>query len=183
MNLAGKRIWQIAAGDTNRRYQDVLLDWDVVAMGPGDAGWYPEHVSLDAGFSAHQVLALQQFCGQMTAGDIVVLRLGTAEVYGVGEVVGDYLWLDDFGDIDGWDLQHVRRIRWLWKYDGNAAKTFPAYTLKFGGTIQELNRELTNCQPCKGIFKIERRGGDPEDVGPFGRQGDLHLAVEAPRED
>ena len=46
-------------------------------------------------------------------GDLDVLRLGTSEVYGVGEVLGDYPGVDEFGDVDGWALQHVRRVRWL----------------------------------------------------------------------
>ncbi len=36
-----------------------------------------------------------------TDGVLVVLRLGTSDVYGVGEVVGDYQWVDEFGDGDG----------------------------------------------------------------------------------
>lgn len=34
MDLSGRRIWQIAAGDgTERNYPDVLLEWDIVAIG------------------------------------------------------------------------------------------------------------------------------------------------------
>jgi predicted Mrr-cat superfamily restriction endonuclease len=51
----------------------------------------------------------------MADGDLVVLRVGTAKVAAVGQVVGNYEWHDGFGDVDGWNLQHVRRVRWLWK--------------------------------------------------------------------
>jgi hypothetical protein len=73
----------------------------------------------------------------MKDGDIVVLRLGTSEILGVGQIIGDYEWNNLFADIDGWDLQHVRRVRWFWKYD-KQPKKFETYALKQGDTTQEL---------------------------------------------
>lgn len=71
----------------------------------------------------------------------MVLRLGTDQVYAVGEVVGDTpLWVDDFGDVDGWDLHIVRRVRYLWTYTKNP-QTFSVHTLKFGPTILPLDSE------------------------------------------
>ena len=40
--------------------------------------------------------------------------------------------------MDGWDIQFVRRVRWLWKYQ-NEPKSFPTYTLKLGDTLQLLD--------------------------------------------
>jgi len=77
----------------------------------------------------------------MKSGELVVLRLGTKKVFGVGEIVGDYEWHDEFGDIDGWDLQHVRRVKWLWKYS-KTPKKFPTYSLKLGDTTQILDSKL-----------------------------------------
>jgi len=74
----------------------------------------------------------------MKSGDFVVLRIGTSTVLGVGEIVGGYEWINDFGDVDGWDLQHVRRVRWLWNGLANP-KTFNTYDLKQGDTTQRLN--------------------------------------------
>jgi hypothetical protein len=74
----------------------------------------------------------------MKPGDLVVLKLGTNCVYGVGEIVGSYEWLDEFSDVDGWDLQHLRRVRWLWKGNKNP-KVFNTYDLKFGDTTQLLD--------------------------------------------
>lgn len=72
--------------------------------------------------------------------DIVVLRLGTDQIYGVGEVSDDQpVWFDDFGDVDGWSLQIVRRVRWLWKWDRVSPKTFPVHTLKFGPAVLRLD--------------------------------------------
>ena len=64
----------------------------------------------------------------------MVLRIGTAEVRGVGQVVGSYQHDEEFGGIDGWTLQHVRRVRWLWE----GQKDFAAYDLKLGDTTQKL---------------------------------------------
>ena len=48
---------------------------------------------------------------------------------------GEYEWNDNFGDIDGWDLQHIRRVDWKWS-SLESPKTFPEYTLKLGDTTQ-----------------------------------------------
>lgn len=77
---------------------------------------------------------LRRFSEEMQSGDIVLLRLGTKDVYAVGEIVGGYDWSEEFGDIDGWDLQHIRRVRWIWK----GLKTFETYGLRQGDTTQKL---------------------------------------------
>ena len=71
----------------------------------------------------------------MHEGDIVVLRVGTSTVRGVGVIIGDYEWNSLFDDVNGWDLPHVRRVRWLWH--GNQG--FGKYALKWGHTIQLLD--------------------------------------------
>jgi hypothetical protein len=43
-----------------------------------------------------------------------------------------------FGDVDGWDLQIARRVRYVWTYNTDP-KTFPSRTLKFGPTILSLD--------------------------------------------
>jgi hypothetical protein len=95
---------------------------------------------VNTGCTQRKIGLIRKFCEKIRDGDFIVLRLGTTEVYGVGVVVGDYGWYDDFGDVDGWDLQFVRRVRWLWRYDSEP-KRFPTYSLKFGDTIQALDSE------------------------------------------
>lgn len=51
--------------------------------------------------------------------------------------MGGYEWHPEFGDVDGWDLQHVRRVRWLWSSIDDP-KLFDKYTLKQGDTTQVL---------------------------------------------
>jgi hypothetical protein len=84
-----------------------------------------------------------------------------------------------FGDVDGWDLQHVRRVRWLWRYNdkankksGKKAKEFAIYTLKQGDTTQLLKEgpvlawlkslNLPAKELTRQVKKLPR-----EDVGDF----------------
>lgn len=141
MDISGKTIWQQAAGDTDRDYSEICLMWDVVLNGPGKAGPWPdcEKPLREDNRSARKVTDLKRFAEQMQDGDLVVLRVGTAKILGVGQIVGSYEWRDEFGDIDGWDLQHVRRVRWLWK-GSESPKMFDTYAMKQGDTTQKLSQ-------------------------------------------
>jgi hypothetical protein len=141
MDIANTTIWQQAAGDTDLDYSELCLKWDVILNGPGSAGSWAENklTYQDSKLSSRKITDLKRFAEKMSDGDFVVLRVGTATVLGVGQIVGPYQWCDEFGDIDGWDLQHIRRVRWLWK-GGSSPKKFDAYTLKLGDTTQKLNQ-------------------------------------------
>lgn len=145
MDVIGKTIWQQASGDTDRDYADLCLQWDVILNGPGYAGPWPEckKILLEDGRSPRKMTDLRRFCVDMKDGDIVVLRRGTSTVVGIGQVVGNYEWRDEFSDVDGWDLEHVRRVRWLWKHPGTP-KCFATYTLKQGDTTQPLDSAPVN---------------------------------------
>lgn len=140
MNIDGLTIWQQAAGDTERDYVDICIRWGVILNGPGHAGPWPdcEHKLRGNDWSARKMTDLRRFAVTMQCGDLVVLRIGTANVLAVGQVVGLYEWHDDFGDLDGWDLQHIRRVRWLWS-DVSKPKVFDTYALKQGDTTQLLS--------------------------------------------
>lgn len=135
MEITGEQIWQVAAGDTNRNYADMLVYWDVIVDGPGEVGpWQENKKEL-----TEKKRDLKRFCEEMKEGDTVLLRMGTSDVLAVGHVVGPYQWLDDFGDVDGWDLQHVRRVKWMWKKCGGNPPLFEPYTLKWGDTVQPVS--------------------------------------------
>jgi hypothetical protein len=138
MDLGDRTIWQQAAGDGERNYHELCLRFDVILNGPGRAGNWPFGVVGQPDISERKVRDIRRFAEEMKEGDLVVLREGTATVRGVGEVVGTYQWLDAFGDVDGWELQHVRRVRWLWLGE-KEAKEFTTYALKMGDTTQTLN--------------------------------------------
>ena len=139
MDISNKNIWQHACGDTDRDYSQVCLDWDVIVNGPGHAGQYPECIGIlqKEGWTPKKLTDIKRFAQYMKDGDLVLLRLGTNVVLGVGIIVGDYEWNENFSDIDGWELQHIRRVRWILKLD-EKPKLFKTYSLKFGDTTQEL---------------------------------------------
>jgi hypothetical protein len=138
-----RNYWQQSAGDTDRNYAEVCLRWGVILNGPGYAGAWPECAKKlrHDKWSSKKVTDLKRFSETMSDGDIVVLRLGTSKILGVGIVVGNYEWLDIFGDVDGWDLQHVRRVNWLWE-GLDTPKRFKTYTLKQGDTTQKLDSKV-----------------------------------------
>lgn len=141
MDIGNKTIWQVAAGDTNRNYSDLCLDWDVILNGPGSEGPWPqckEALHSVWKLSSRKLTDLRRFAEDIKDGDGVILRMGTTDVFGFGIVVGDYLWNEEFGDIDGWGLEHVRRVRWLWKYN-ESPKKFNVYAMKLGDTVQSLD--------------------------------------------
>lgn len=143
MEVSGKRIWQVAASDRERNCADMCLRWDVILNGPGSEGPWPkcaEALRTKWGLSSRKLADLRRFCEEMKDGDLVVLRVGTTDVYGVGVVVGDYLWHEEFGDVAGWSLEHVRRVRWLWKCEGES-KRFKPYTLRPGATVQLMDSQ------------------------------------------
>ncbi len=105
---SGRSIWQLAGGPSSRAYADVFLDHGVGLIGPGDTGpWKAERrdEEFEGGF-------VRRFASEMQIGDIVLLRTGIRTIMAVGLVGSDYIYLNQFDDVNGWDLQHARRIRW-----------------------------------------------------------------------
>jgi hypothetical protein len=141
MEIGNRVVWQQAAGDTDRDYSQYCVRWGVILNGPGEEGPWPacEKPLREKNWSSKKITDLKRFAEEMKNDDIVVLRLGTAKVLAVGEIVGDYFHDEQFSDVDGWTLQHVRRVRWLW-HDLNSPKAFQTYSLKQGDTTQKLNK-------------------------------------------
>jgi len=101
-------VWQLSGGQATRRYADVFLRYGVGLIGPGDAGpWTPERDDdeFDGGF-------VRRFASEVQVGDVFLLRTGISTICAVGIVASDYLYLNQFDDVNGWDLQHARRVRW-----------------------------------------------------------------------
>lgn len=101
-------VWQLAGGPVSRPYADVLLKHGVGLIGPGEAGPWKSHRDDDefeGGF-------VRRFASEMKVGDLVLLRTGIDTIVAVGIVASEYLYLNQFDEVNGWDLQHARRIRW-----------------------------------------------------------------------
>ena len=72
-------------------------------MGPWYSEWSDEEV--DGGF-------VRRFATEIRTGDVLLLRTGLSTIRAVGKVASNYRYLSQFDDVNGWDLQHGRRVRW-----------------------------------------------------------------------
>jgi hypothetical protein len=107
-NDSSHAVWQISGGPASRAYAEVFLQHGVALIGPGDTGpWDPERDDdeFEGGF-------VRRFASEVKSGDVFLLRTGLATIAAVGLVAGDYLYVNAFDDVNGWDLQHARRVRW-----------------------------------------------------------------------
>lgn len=145
MDIKGKQLWQVGAGDTDRNYGTVCLKYNVMIVGPGRPGPYTEELYAEAGDIKNSIRRFYD----AAKGDVVLLRIGTGEVLAVGEIMDEQpQWLEAFGDVDGWDLQHTRRVRW---FEGSN-KSFPSQTFgtrarTFAGVASEpIHKWLTQLQ-------------------------------------
>ena len=102
------RVWQVAGGPQDRSYEEVFLRHGVALIGPGDPGsWCEDRADSDYGGSYVRI-----FANDMADGDVVLLRTGQRGLVAIGLVVGEYQHLPQFDDVNGWDIQHARRVRW-----------------------------------------------------------------------
>ena len=109
-------VWQIAAGDGSRDYADIFLQFGVVLVGPGSEGSYFENKKIydDTEHWAYRSF-LPTIAEQMSTGDLVILKKPHGrqwEILAVGVIDSSYIHCETFDDVDGWDLQHCRRIKW-----------------------------------------------------------------------
>jgi len=133
-----RTVWQLSGGPTERSYADVFTKFGVGLIGPGDAGrWDPnrDDDEFEGGF-------VRRFASEVNIGDVFLLRTGISRIRAVGLVGSEYLYLDQFDDVNGWDLQHARRVRWceLPKDFDFGAAIFGANPARFSRT---LNEEIT----------------------------------------
>ncbi|MCE2919146.1 MAG: hypothetical protein LW837_04315, partial [Roseomonas sp.] len=82
MKIGNRAVWQQAAGDTDRDYSEICVRWGVILNGPGEKGPWPdcEKPLREDKQSERKITDLRRFAEKRKAGDIVVLRLGTAKV-------------------------------------------------------------------------------------------------------
>lgn len=105
---AKPNVWQVSGGPENRSYVDIFLKHGVALIGPGDTGpWRADRddKEFDGSF-------VRRFACEVKPDDIVVLRTGISKIHAVGIVASDYIYLPQFDDVNGWDLQHGHRVRW-----------------------------------------------------------------------
>lgn len=104
----GRPVWQVAGGGWDRDFSDQFLKHGVALIGPGDSGpWRPERDDED-----YEGSYVRRFATEVHCGDVMLLRLGAYTLRAVGIVASEYIHLEQFDDVNGWDIQHARRVRW-----------------------------------------------------------------------
>lgn len=109
MNPQRGYIWQISSLAGSASYAEVFIKHGVALIGPGDSGPWHEY-RRDEEFGGPVV---QRFATEVKEGDVLLLRTASKSIAAVGLVASGYLYLDQFDDVYGRDLQHGRRVRWF----------------------------------------------------------------------
>lgn len=109
-------IWQVSAGDGSRDYTKVFMEYGVILVGPGSDGPYFEAPEI---YKNKEHNSYRDFtvvlAEEIAEGDIIVLKRPYSkkwEIIAIGEVVSPYSHEQVFCDVDGWDLQHCRKVKW-----------------------------------------------------------------------
>jgi hypothetical protein len=109
MMAAARTIWQISGGPASRTYAETFLTYGVGLIGPGWLGAWNRERHLDHPDASY----VRQIADELKQGDVFLLRLGRSRVCAVGVVGSDYQFFEQFDDVNGWDLQHGRRVHWF----------------------------------------------------------------------
>ena len=114
------QVWQIASGDVGRNYSPLFLAHDLMFLGPGSFGAFDDQ-AYDQAVAKRKVTPtkvgmIRSFARDVQPGDVVLLRKAHL-VVAIGAVAPDagndgYQYDPTFSDVDGWDLQHTRRVLW-----------------------------------------------------------------------
>lgn len=121
-------FWQIAAGEGTRDYAEVFTKFGVMFVGPGDPGPFQENRDK---YASPPFIA--SFAESVALDDIVILKRPYKrrwEIVAVGCVTGEYEHLDLFSDVEGWDLQHCRKVDWRLPNDRTFVQGLTRGTLK-----------------------------------------------------
>jgi len=105
---SNRKVWQIGGGTSGKTCAEVFLKYGVGLIGPGDLGPWPGAYPKD-----RTTRYIRQFAEEVSIGDLILLRQGRSVVRAVGIVASEYQHINQFEDVDGWDLQHARRVRWF----------------------------------------------------------------------
>jgi hypothetical protein len=108
------KVWQIAAGEPGRYYDDLFIRHDIMFLGPGRHGPYNEanKAKYDQSVIANWRGMIRRFVEDVEPGDLILLRKSNkATALGQAAEAG-YDWRSTFDDVFGWDLQHTRRVVW-----------------------------------------------------------------------
>lgn len=155
-------VWQIAAGDSSRRYDDIFINYDIMFMGPGNIGEFSkdlyEKKVKEKVIKSGDVTKLLRFCKEAEVGDLILLRTGH-ELQAIGILHQEgYKWRSEFDDILGWDLQHTRRVTWQ-NHLKDELEKIQNTKLLFSGRFKAFSKvDINKLSPIKPLLdKIKDR--------------------------
>ena len=104
------KIWQILPPPAaSTACTEFFLKYGVALLWPGDPGpWTPGEYTWNYALQGW----IKPFADSMSPGDLILLRSGPTRIRGIGVVAGNYTYEERFDDVQGFDLQHCRRVRW-----------------------------------------------------------------------
>ena len=108
------KCWQVGSGSGGRNYSDVFLRYGVMLIGHGNLGSARDNLGAISGHKSGSTIIA--FAHEAQRDDVVILkrpRQKQWQIVAVGYIGGDYEWLEQFEDVEGWDLQHCRRVDWV----------------------------------------------------------------------
>lgn len=107
-----KNLWQIAAGEPHRYFEDIFFKYGLMIMGPSHLG-SAKSTSYASGASTSKGNQVNNFANHVEIGDRVIVRK-KKEIIGIGEIQegSTYQFFDQLGCILGWDLCHTWNVSW-----------------------------------------------------------------------
>jgi hypothetical protein len=142
-------IWQVGGGLAGSPYDELFVKYGLALIGSGDAGrWTPER--NDSDFDGSWV---RRFATEPQIGDVILLRVGSDKVVAVGKIASEYGYLEQFDDVNGWDLQHARRVRWrvLSSPEVFPTRVFGANPPRFSAVSSEVMTQFASDAMATGI--------------------------------
>jgi len=137
------KFYQLASGDSHRDFSQVMLDFGVAIVGPGNPGRIEEARDFYINSGEWSKLSWLE---DVKEGDIIVMRSGQSYIQAIGEVISKdgsvYHHSDCFEDIDGWDLQHYINVKWKnieLQFEGRALTRSTVTRLRNKEVINKIN--------------------------------------------
>ena len=136
--------WQVGAGYGARDCSQIFLDYGVMLIGPGYTGKYDKNKDFfrkNKNVPIYKLNTIKAFAEKVKKDDIVVLKRPSGKkwkVLAVGTVKkSEYQFLEVFDDVEGWNLQHCRKVKWFAKKDGKKNKIIEGLAI---GTFRRINK-------------------------------------------
>lgn len=156
---SNKEYWWIGAGDHERDYSQVFLDFGIILVGPDYGNYYTNKKAYQS------EPCVRTFVEDVKPGDIVILKRGVTSIVAVGvvekaqgiEVVNEhedgYFYSKEiFGNVQGFETAHGRYVTWYKPENEEKIEGISRGTLKrcHNYNIQQISKKIIkNNEPLK----------------------------------